>query len=132
MPLYNRPVTTEYIHCVKMRTVATPTSFKPYMQQGQWPSRAVRTCPTAFTQALHPMQHMMLTAEACFQRKKHYLRVDFHVVPKADVVDDVVSELVSVKGCKRTESAIHCHILSRQDVVILCAHLVWNLQSIAY
>ncbi len=41
----------------------------------------------------------------------------------------MVSELMSVKGCKRTEAAIHSHILSRQDVVILCAHLVWNLQT---
>ena len=77
------------------------------------------------------MQHMTLTAEACFQKKRRYLRVDFHVVSEADVVDDMVSELMPVKGCKRTEAAIHRHILSRQDVVILCAHLVWNLQSIA-
>lgn len=77
------------------------------------------------------MQHMMLTAVPCFQKKRRYLRVDFHVVPEADVVDDMVSELMSVKGCKRTEAAIHCHILGRQDIVVLCAHLVWNLQSIA-
>ncbi len=75
------------------------------------------------------MQHMMLTAETCCQKKRHYLRVDFHVVPKADVVDDMVSELMSVKGCKSAEATIHRHILSRQDVVILCAHLVWNLQT---
>ncbi len=76
------------------------------------------------------MQHMALSAEACFQKKRRYLRVDFHVVSKADIVDDMVSELMSVKGCKRTEAAIHCHILGRQDIVVLCAHLVRNLQSI--
>jgi len=41
---------------------------------------------------------MTLTAEACFQKKRRYLRVDFHVVSEADVVDDMVSELMCCKG----------------------------------
>ncbi len=41
---------------------------------------------------------MTLTAEACYQKKRRYLRVDFHVVPEADMVDDMISELMSAKG----------------------------------
>ncbi len=29
------------MHCVRVHTIATLMNFKPYMQQGQWPSRAV-------------------------------------------------------------------------------------------
>lgn len=70
-----------------------------------------------------------LSIEMCATQNKHHLRIDFHVVSEADVVDDVASELRPVKGRKGTKSSIHCYILGGQHVLVLCCHLIGNLHS---
>ena len=58
-----------------------------------------------------------------------YLWIDFHVVSEADIVDDAVSQLMSVKGRQRAQTAIHSDILRRKHLIVLRSHFIRHLRQ---